>query len=154
MKTLLSTSRLLGHGWNFMSFWGSDVEDVLLHLDWVSSTMVQKVDAMFAKFFTKLSRLFVNQFVEARHPKKPVTHLLLIKQNEEETLKEYIARFNLKAVQVEGYSDDVALIAMMTKLQTRRFLWSIMKNPPHTYIELLNNAYKYTNARTLQCEKK
>ncbi|KAK0571227.1 hypothetical protein LWI29_012795 [Acer saccharum] len=102
----------------------------------------------------KTFRLFVNQFFKARHPKKPVTHLLSIKQNEKETLNEYIARFNLKAVQVEGYSDDVAFIAMMTRLQARRFLWSIMKNPPRTYIELLNNAYKYTNARTLQCEKK
>lgn len=69
------------------------------------------------------------QFIRAKQQKKPSTHLLSITQRADESLKDYVVHFNADAVQVEGYSDGVALIAIMAGLKLEKFLWSLKKKP-------------------------
>ena len=50
--------------------------------------------------FTQLSQMFISQFVGARDYQLPPTHLLSVKHEKDELLKDYIARFNKEAVRV------------------------------------------------------
>ncbi|XP_058087459.1 uncharacterized protein LOC131234535 [Magnolia sinica] len=76
--------------------------------------------------FTKLSWLFLTQFISGKRSRKPNTHLFAIKQELKESLKDYIARFNEKA----------------------------LKNPPKTLAELFVRAQKYTNAEEFSNARK
>lgn len=44
--------------------------------------------------FTELSRQFVGYFISGQRHRKPATHLLNIKQNKGESLRDYVSRFN------------------------------------------------------------
>ncbi|XP_058106283.1 uncharacterized protein LOC131249490 [Magnolia sinica] len=95
--------------------------------------------------FVELSRSFLTQFISGKKSRKPNTHLFTIKQELKESLKDYIARFNEKALQVEGYDDKMMLSAMFSGLKEKKFAFSIGKNPPKTLAELITKAQKYTN---------
>ena len=60
-----------------------------------------------------------------------------------------MVRFNNEALKVEGYSDDIALTAMMAGLKDEKFLWSLGKKTPIKYTELLSRAQKYMSAGEL-----
>ena len=64
-------------------------------------------------------------------------------------MKDYVTRFNKQAVSVENYSDAMALIAIMARLQPEKFHYSFLKNAPRTFMELLLRAQKYSNADEL-----
>ena len=99
--------------------------------------------------FAQLSQIFINQFAGDRDHQLPSTHLLSVKQRKYESLKDYITRFNKEAVRVENYTDIVALTAIMAGLQPGKFHYSLAKNPPRTFTELLSRAQKYSNADEL-----
>lgn len=52
----------------------------------------------------------------------------------------------METVQVDKYDDKVTLSGLMEGLQVGRLWWSIVKNPPSTYLEMLSQAEKYANA--------
>ncbi|XP_058080639.1 uncharacterized protein LOC131228790 [Magnolia sinica] len=99
--------------------------------------------------FTQLSKTFIMQFIGEKDKRKPTTHLLTVTQKEDELLKNYIIRFNEETVQVNNYSDQIALAPMILSLQEGKFLFSIGKNPPTILGDLLNQAQKYSNAKEL-----
>ncbi|XP_058075754.1 uncharacterized protein LOC131224235 [Magnolia sinica] len=67
--------------------------------------------------FSDLSKAFLMQFIFGKERRKSSTHLLTIKQKEGEALKDYIIRFNEEAVQVNDYSDKIALTVMIVGLR-------------------------------------
>ena len=83
--------------------------------------------------FAQLSQIFFSQFVRARDHQLPPIHLLSVKQGNDESLKDYITRFNKKPVRVANYSDAIALTAIMVGLQQKKFHYSLAKNPPRTF---------------------
>ncbi|XP_058080671.1 uncharacterized protein LOC131228834 [Magnolia sinica] len=95
--------------------------------------------------FAELSRLFLTQFISGKKSRKPNTHLFTIKQKPKESLKEYIARFNEEALQVEDYDDKIALSVVFEGLKEGRFTFSIGKNPLKTLTDLIAKSQKYTN---------
>ena len=99
--------------------------------------------------FKDLTRSFVTQFLGGRDHKKPATHLLTVRQKSDESLRNYVVRFNSEALKVEGYSDDIALTAVMAGLKDEKFLWSLGKKKPATYTELLFRAQNYMSAGEL-----
>ncbi|XP_058106489.1 uncharacterized protein LOC131249738 [Magnolia sinica] len=96
--------------------------------------------------FAELSRLFLTQFISGKKSQKRTTHLFTIKHGPKELLKDFIARFNEEALQVENYDTKMALFAMFTGLNEGKFTFSIGKNPPKTLAELVTRAQTYTNA--------
>ncbi|XP_058100762.1 uncharacterized protein LOC131245365 [Magnolia sinica] len=60
----------------------------------------------------------------------------------------------LEAMQVEGYSDQIALAAMIASLREGRFLFSIDMNPPTSLVNFLNRAKKYSNVEELFSSRK
>ncbi|XP_058103524.1 uncharacterized protein LOC131247101 [Magnolia sinica] len=95
--------------------------------------------------FAELSRLFLTQFISGKKSRKLNTHLFTSKQEPKESLKDYIARFNEEALQVEDYDDKMALSTVFRGLKEGRFTFSIRKNPPKTLADLITRARKNTN---------
>ncbi|XP_058068266.1 uncharacterized protein LOC131217368 [Magnolia sinica] len=131
---------------------GDPSEYVEAYCSWMQ--IQTTTDAMMCRGFSitltgsaqKLSRLFLTQFTSDKKSRKPNTHLLTIKQGPKESLKDYIARVNEEALQVEYYNDKMTLNAVFSGLKEGRFTFSIGKNPPKTLAEFVARAQKYNNA--------
>ncbi|XP_058111674.1 uncharacterized protein LOC131254990 [Magnolia sinica] len=96
--------------------------------------------------FVELSRLSLTQFISGKRSRKPNIHLLTIRQGPKESLKDYIARFNEEALQVEDYDDKMVLATVFSGLKEGRFTFSIKKNPPKTLVDFIARAQKCANA--------
>ncbi|XP_058096167.1 uncharacterized protein LOC131241366 [Magnolia sinica] len=104
--------------------------------------------------FVELSKAFLTQFIVRKQRRKPSAHLLTIKQKDGDALKDYILRFNGEAMQVNDYSDKMALATIISGLKEGKFLFSIEKNPPTTMGEFMNRAEKYSNAEDFFSSRK
>ncbi|XP_058076309.1 uncharacterized protein LOC131224879 [Magnolia sinica] len=104
--------------------------------------------------FAKLSRLFLTQFIGGKKSRKPLTHLLTLKQGSRESLKVFISHFNEEALQVDDYDDKMALSVMISGLKEGKFFFSIRKNPPTTLAKLINRSQKYTTAKEFFSSRK
>jgi hypothetical protein len=63
--------------------------------------------------FKELGRLFLAQFLATRKRKKSVTCLLTLHQGNEETLKDFMLRFNKEKLEVNSPDDKMMLNALM-----------------------------------------
>ncbi|XP_075654743.1 uncharacterized protein LOC142624898 [Castanea sativa] len=96
--------------------------------------------------FEQLSSAFLRHFVGRQHPKRPVDHLLTIKQGERETLRSYVKCFTQETLDADDADDKVQLTTFKAGLKSREFVVSLAKNPPRTMAEMLLKAQKYMNA--------
>ncbi|XP_059654814.1 uncharacterized protein LOC132301590 [Cornus florida] len=85
--------------------------------------------------FEELSKQFIGHFIAGQKHRRPVIHLLNVKQQKGESLRDYISRFNTEMLQVEEVDDKVAI-----------FLFSLSKEAPTTMTELMVRARKHMNA--------
>ena len=69
-----------------------------------------------------------------------------IKQQEDETLRSYITRFNKEALSINEADDKILVAAFTNGLWKGKFLFSLYKNDPKTMSEVLYRATKYMNA--------
>ena len=69
-----------------------------------------------------------------------------IKQQEEETLRSYITRFNKEALSIDEADDKILVAAFTNELRKGKFLFSLYKNDPKTMLDVLYRATKYMNA--------
>jgi hypothetical protein len=63
--------------------------------------------------FKELGRLFLSQFLATRKRKKSVTCLLTLHQGKEETLKDFMLRFNKEKLKVDSPNDKTMLNVLM-----------------------------------------
>ena len=70
-----------------------------------------------------------------------------IKQQEDETLKSYIARFNKEALSIDETNDKILVAAFTNGLRKGKFLFSLYKNDSKTMSDVLYKASKYMNAK-------
>ena len=68
-----------------------------------------------------------------------------IKQQEDETLRSYIARFNKEALSINEANDKILIVTFTNKLQKGKFLLSLYKNYLKTMSDVLYKATKYMN---------
>ena len=78
--------------------------------------------------------------------RRTADHLCTIKQGEKETLRSYMKCFTQETLEVEKDGDKVQLTTFKTGLKSRKFVVSLMKNPPKMMVEMLLKAHKYMNA--------
>ena len=64
----------------------------------------------------------MTHFRAAKLVKKLKSYLFTIKQGKDESLKYYIARFNNKALHIEGFNVDMMLNTMMAGLKPGKLL--------------------------------
>ncbi|XP_050273178.1 uncharacterized protein LOC126716194 [Quercus robur] len=104
--------------------------------------------------FEQLSNTFLHHFIGGQRPKRPVDHLLTIKQGEKKTLRSYVKCFTRETLEVDEADDKVKLMAFKIGLRSRDLVASLVKNPPKTMAEMLLKAQKYMNAEdTLEAIK-
>jgi hypothetical protein len=63
--------------------------------------------------FKELGRLFLTQFLATRKRKKNATCLLTLRQDKEESLKDFMLRFNREKLEVDTPDDETLLCALM-----------------------------------------
>ena len=97
--------------------------------------------------FEQLGNSFLCHFVRGHHPRRPIDHLLTIRQGEKETLRSYVKRFSRETLEVNEANDKVQLTTFKVGLKSREFMVSLTKNPPKTMAEMLLKAQKYMNAK-------
>ena len=68
-----------------------------------------------------------------------------IKQQEDETLRSYIARFNKEALSINEANDKILIVTFTNKLQKGKFLLSLYKNYLKTMSDVLYKVTKYMN---------
>lgn len=85
----------------------------------------------------------------ARSVKRPKSYFFIVKQEKDENLKDYITRFNNKALHVESWNDELMLSTMMAGLKLSKLLWSLKKNNPKNFQKLMNRVQKYANTKAL-----
>ena len=72
--------------------------------------------------------------------RRPVDHLLTIRQGEKETLRLYVKRFTREMLEVDEVDDKVQLTTFKAGLKSREFVVSLAKNPSKTMAEMLLKA--------------
>ncbi|XP_073271485.1 uncharacterized protein [Primulina huaijiensis] len=68
-----------------------------------------------------------------------------MKQQEAETLREFVQRFNSVALEIPAATPDIMISAFTQGLKGGEFFKSLVKKPPSSYDDLLARAEKYVN---------
>ena len=88
--------------------------------------------------------------------KKSIACLMSIKQQEDEILRSYIARFNKEALSIDEADNKILVTAFTNGLRKGKFMFSLYKNDLKIMSDVLYKATKYMNAEDalLACEEK
>ena len=97
--------------------------------------------------FIELSIAFVSHFIGARTYRKPSYHLLIIKQNSQESLRSYVQRFNTEFLKVDIPDEKFAITAFIAglRVKSKDLMFYISKNPQVSIAEVLSKIEKYIN---------
>ena len=68
-----------------------------------------------------------------------------IRQQEDETLRSYIAHFNKEALSINEADDKILIAAFINGLQKSKFMFSLYKNNSKTMSIVFYRATKYMN---------
>ena len=96
--------------------------------------------------FEQLGRLFISHFISSRRQRRTSDMLIGMKQRENESLQEFITRFNTATLEVTDLDQMVAMSTMKGALKPFRFLFSLDKKFSTSFFEKLSHAEKYANA--------
>ncbi|XP_071939126.1 uncharacterized protein [Coffea arabica] len=96
--------------------------------------------------FAQLARLFAAQFVSSRAFSKSTAHLMTIQQRPEESLREYMVRFNNESLQVRDRDDKVVIVAFINGLRKQKLYTELVERPPKSVREMLDRDHEKANA--------
>ncbi|KAK0593867.1 hypothetical protein LWI29_011578 [Acer saccharum] len=82
--------------------------------------------------------------------RKSLAHLSNLKQERNESIKKYLARFGKEVAQIEDASDVAVIAAFTNGLQSGRLSFDLRRDRPKTYEEMMEIAGDYA----LQKKKK
>ncbi|XP_052206797.1 uncharacterized protein LOC127811127 [Diospyros lotus] len=104
--------------------------------------------------FTQLRSSFLAHFAPLRRHQRSTMAFISLKQNQGESLKGFISRFNMEALSIENFDDSVAMVAFHNALRPGLFAQSLAKTPSLTFTYILGWAMKYINAKeVMQAER-
>ncbi|KAL6002709.1 hypothetical protein ACLOJK_022928 [Asimina triloba] len=96
----------------------------------------------------------MNTFIsKAVHAKRP-SDLMLIRQGDHETLREYIHLFNGETTQTKGSVPEVIKIVFIARLCLENLFMDLMENKPDTIPELFIKVNRWMNADDNNRQKK
>ena len=96
--------------------------------------------------FEQLEHFFMAHFSTSRKSLRTLDSLFSLKQEENETLRHFMVRFNAATLEVRDLNEDMAISAIKRGLKGSRFIYFLDKTLLRTYAELLERAYKYMHA--------
>ncbi|XP_027155322.1 uncharacterized protein LOC113755546 [Coffea eugenioides] len=96
--------------------------------------------------FTELARQFAAQFVSLKTYSKNAAHLMAIKQKPDESLKNFMTRFNTESLQIRDKDEKVVMVGFMNGLRVEELYYKLAEQPPKNLEELLTRAHAAANA--------
>ncbi|XP_073131435.1 uncharacterized protein [Henckelia pumila] len=90
------------------------------------------------------------RFASSKKYQKTYLSLFVMKQQDQETLREFIQRFNGAALEVPTATPDILISAFTQGLKGGEFFKSLVKKPQSSYDDLLARAKKYVNLEDAQ----
>ncbi|XP_073064019.1 uncharacterized protein [Primulina eburnea] len=100
--------------------------------------------------FEDFSVAFLHRFASSKRHQKNYLSLFVMKQQEAETLREFVQRFNNAALEIPAATPDIMISAFTQGLRGGEFFKSLVKKPPSSYDDLLARAEKYVNLEDAQ----
>ncbi|XP_043694154.1 uncharacterized protein LOC122644843 [Telopea speciosissima] len=108
----------------------------------------------FLSNFTDLGRAFLAHFVSSRVHKKTVVNLLAIKQCRDESIRDFLTRFNKAALEVRNLDQTVMFQALHSGIRDVELKKSLIMDEPGDMYELFSCCEKYINlVEVLTAEK-
>ncbi|XP_052188877.1 uncharacterized protein LOC127799162 [Diospyros lotus] len=104
--------------------------------------------------FGQLRNRFLAHFAPLRRHQRSTMTLVNLKQNQGESLTDFVARFNMEALSIENLDQSIAMVAFQNALRVGPFTQSLAKRPPQTFTEILSQATKYINAEEVMRVKR
>ncbi|XP_027102810.2 uncharacterized protein [Coffea arabica] len=95
--------------------------------------------------FAQLTRLFSAQFVSSRVFSKSTAHLMTIHQKPEESLREFMVRFNNESLQVRDRDDKVVMAAFINRLRKQKLYTELVERPLKSVREIQDRAHEKAN---------
>ena len=90
-----------------------------------------------------LAKRFLTQFITSRQQPKSSLYLAQVRQTKEETLRDFLVRFNKESVQVKDLDPKVALHLLVDALRPGPFTTSLAKKEAKTMDEFLARSEKF-----------
>ncbi|XP_019197081.1 PREDICTED: uncharacterized protein LOC109190936 [Ipomoea nil] len=96
--------------------------------------------------FQDLATGFITHFLRGRRRKKHFTHLASVKQGENETLTQFLARWRKEEAEVEDMDDRFAMVMFIAALRAGELYKSLRRKAPGSYATLMMKADWYAEA--------
>ncbi|XP_043702532.1 uncharacterized protein LOC122652752 [Telopea speciosissima] len=94
--------------------------------------------------FIELARAFVSRFLSSVKQKKMAANLLTVKQRPDESIWDYISRFNGEALEIKDLDDDMCFNALHNGVTNHDLVKSLALKLVTTMSQLLDQCYQYT----------
>ncbi|XP_022871340.1 uncharacterized protein LOC111390518 [Olea europaea var. sylvestris] len=108
--------------------------------DWFSTLEANSIAS-----FSNLAGKFSAFFASNKRIKKTAASLMQLRQGQNETLRDFMTRFNKERLQIPDLHITVAVSALTYAIKCEAFKMSLSKTPSKTVTELLTRAEKYIN---------
>ncbi|XP_043816052.1 uncharacterized protein LOC122724596 [Manihot esculenta] len=134
-------------------------EHVLMELQTLSDALMCKVfpttltgparawfnslEAGSIRSFRDLANIFISRFIAGVPADRKTSYSETVKQRRNESLREYVARFNTEALQIPDLDEGRAVEAMQKGTTSREFFSSLSRKFPTSLAELMKRAEKY-----------
>ena len=90
--------------------------------------------------------MFTQHFIAGKRQKKTSLHLMSISQGENESLKDFIKRFNSESFLIPDLQDNIAYTSLLAGLRPGKFKWGLLEDKDSTFTEAMRRAEKYIQA--------
>ena len=95
--------------------------------------------------FEQLSDSFVRHFIGGQRHKRPTSYLLTVRQQEGESLRDYVKCFNKVVLEIDEANNQVIMMTFQAGLNNPDLIFLLGKMPPTSMTDLLFKAQKYMN---------
>ncbi|KAK0592219.1 hypothetical protein LWI29_015282 [Acer saccharum] len=112
----------------------------------LASRWFERLPSKSINSFSSLSKAFIRQFMGSVQRRKSLAHLSNLKQERNESIKKYLARFGKEVAQIEDASDVAVIPTFTNGLQSGQLSFDLRKDQPKTYEEMMDIVGDYTLA--------
>ena len=98
--------------------------------------------------------MFVNNFIKGQRHKCFSSSPLTIKQEENESLRSFITRFNKEALTLDEMDDKLLLAAFHNGVNSNLFIHKLYEQESQTMAKLIHSAQNFMNAKDAIIAKK
>ncbi|KAL2253091.1 UNVERIFIED_CONTAM: hypothetical protein Sindi_0103800 [Sesamum indicum] len=116
--------------------------------EWFTSLESGTIDS-----YEQLIHKFSFHFASKRKAKRSTTHLFTIRQREEETLKNFMGRFNNEVLEVQDLRIDMIVSILIHGLKKGPFASALAQDPPTGTEQLMEMAQKYIDEKEMNAIK-